>query len=172
MACFSVLSLILLSIYYNSSGCDAGSCTCPQTQSECEAAGELKYDEAGNIFRQCSWLSSHNACRRTEWVQCKDDPGCIWIHKTDDDDAINEETDETNPENPCTVNQQYKSDNFPPMQLQLQASNIRMYALYTFLIFAIGVAMYSLFGNKNKSKIISNDTLITQHRDYFTFTAL
>merc|ERR1712154_640928 len=52
-------------------------CTCQETtKDECEASGDEK------IEGECTWQASHGKCRNTEWLECKQDPKCLWMQIT------------------------------------------------------------------------------------------
>eukprot|EP01084_Bolivina_argentea_P310798 537857_1 len=84
-----ICALLLLSVIY-SNICNGSHCTCKvTTQTECEAAGKISYDELGNIQTQCTWDLSHHRCRNTVWYECMKDSKCIWIRKSADEDESN-----------------------------------------------------------------------------------
>lgn len=79
---------VALSIMYNIDGVYCRGCTCQKsTKMECESAGVVSYDGV----TQCTWEATHERCRNTNWLECKQDPYCLWIKKTlDDDDQVDE----------------------------------------------------------------------------------
>merc|ERR1712176_1113357 len=55
-------------------------CTCQETtKEECEGTGDFK----NKINKgECTWQASHAKCRNTEWLECKQDPKCLWMQIT------------------------------------------------------------------------------------------
>eukprot|EP00483_Globobulimina_turgida_P006477 UN06487 len=178
-----VILVLSVDIYYN--GCDAKACTCRvSNQAECETAGYLKYDNDGNIKTQCSWDVSHNKCRNTLWLECKQDPKCIWIHKVGDDMQDKSPADI---DDPCSISEQgdndqqdddiifvYSSDGdrnqndeIKISSMQTQSDNIRIFSFCIVLIFGIGGCIYQFLHVARKNDVILS--AFNKYQGYSTF---
>mmetsp|Transcript_7328 Transcript_7328/g.12021 ORF Transcript_7328/g.12021 Transcript_7328/m.12021 type:complete len:181 (+) Transcript_7328:91-633(+) len=160
--------------------CIGRGCVCRKyTKYECEATQIIQAD--GSSQSVCSWEATHGRCRNTDWLECKQDPNCIWIKKTvDTSSACDADVDDDDEEQDLSALYPHNDNDMNAVAIKTDSvpylSSTRSHSTYL-QAFALSVAFAIIFGGTirhfYKNTTAKQGTLLfpsnRDHTQYSTF---